>query len=79
MPGIGAKGKGMRETYIAKIFVAGCSVCNDGEAQWFANNAQAVAAKHYDLTGHPTWVNLTLDFWYGPHESSGGKREVGDG
>lgn len=43
----------------------GCTVCHKGIAAWFENNAQGVAARHHDATGHKTWVEITLTILYG--------------
>jgi len=59
----------MRKTRLAKSYTAGCFDCADGEGQWFANNAQAVAARHHDKTGHATWVDVVLSFTYGDQEA----------
>lgn len=61
-------GKEMRKTWLAKTFNAGCFECAGGEGQWFAANAQAVAARHHDKTGHATWVDVTLSFTYGERQ-----------
>ncbi len=55
----------MRKTWISKDFSAGCFECHGYECAWDAPNAQAVAAKHHDKTGHTTWVDVTLSFTYG--------------
>ncbi len=34
-------------------------------AHWFGNNAQAVAARHHDATGHMTWVDIAMSIRYG--------------
>ncbi len=59
----------MRETYLAKTFTAGCRQCNGLEGIWFKANAQAIAAKHHDKTGHTTWVDVILSFTYGDMDS----------
>jgi len=55
----------MRKTYLSKCFVAGCFTCGGGEGIWFASNAQALAARHHDATGHTTWCDLILSYRYG--------------
>ena len=57
----------MRPTYtgVAGV-IAGCDVCHgEGIAGWTAKNALAVAARHYDATGHPTWADQTISVSYG--------------
>lgn len=56
----------MRETSAGTVSImAGCFVCNNGDAQWFAKNALAVAARHHDATGHTTWCESVLSVRYG--------------
>ena len=43
---------------------AGCFVCHGGDGHWFGKNAQAVAARHYDATGHETWVDVQMSIHY---------------
>ncbi len=43
---------------------AGCHVCH-AAAHWTGANAQAVAARYHDQTGHPTWCNVAIS--YGRH------------
>lgn len=41
----------MRETSAGVVSVmAGCFICNGGDAKWFARNALGVAARHHDAT-----------------------------
>lgn len=44
---------------------AGCHTCHGEQAHWTSANAQAVAARHHDRTGHPTWCRVTLTVSYG--------------
>jgi hypothetical protein len=44
--------------------VAGCFECHGSNGQWFAKNAQAVAAKHAQKYGHHTWCELGLTYHY---------------
>jgi hypothetical protein len=37
-------------------------------AHWFGPNAQGVAARHHDATGHATWCEVSLSVWYGREE-----------
>lgn len=47
---------------------AGCTACHGGKAYWLGRNAQAVAARHHDKTGHPTWVDTAARITYGERE-----------
>lgn len=53
-----------RETYSSRVVRAGCHVCGDA-ARWTGANAQGVAARHHDATGHPTWCDVALTISYG--------------
>jgi len=44
--------------------IAGCFQCYGSDAIWFGPNAQAVAARHCDATGHETWADVTLMIRY---------------
>ena len=59
----------MRPTYIARDLVAGCFQCWGSDGHWFGNNAQGVAARHHDATGHTTWVDVSMSIRYG-HDST---------
>ena len=39
-----------------------------GKAHWLGRNAQAVAARHHDKTGHHTWVDASVLTTYGQRE-----------
>jgi len=54
-----------RETYTSRIVIAGCFECNGSDAIWTNKNAQGVAARHHDSTGHSTWVDVNLSIHYG--------------
>jgi len=58
----------MRRTYTSRDVRAGCFQCFGIEAHWLAPNAQAVAARHHDATGHATWVEAVLNIRYGSEE-----------
>jgi hypothetical protein len=55
----------MRRTYISRDVFAGCFECNGSEAIWWTKNAQGVAARHHDATGHTTWVEVNMSIKYG--------------
>ena len=60
-----------RETQTHSDARAGCWVCSsDGTARWFGKNAQGVAARHTDATGHHTWVEALLFISYTSGETS---------
>jgi hypothetical protein len=54
-----------RTYYVSRTMQGGCFVCNNGDAIWFEKNAQAVAARHHDATGHQTWVDVIMMIRYG--------------
>jgi len=57
----------MRDTRAGIISImAGCWTCHGSDAAWFERNAQAVAARHHDSTGHPTWCESVMRVSYGP-------------
>ena len=65
----------MRKTYISRAYVAGCFVCHGNEGHWEKNNAQGVAARHHDATGHTTWCDIHTSVRYGDdteHKPKGG-------
>ena len=51
-----------RPTHVERDVRAGCSTCQD---RWSGKNAQAVAARHHDKTGHETWVEVVMRVRYG--------------
>lgn len=51
----------------------GCERCTKGG---HSKNAQALAAKHHDKTGHPSWAELTTRVQYGT--ISGSKKDTGN-
>lgn len=53
---------------------AGCFDCYGNEGHWFSKNAQALAARHTDATGHKTWVDSILTITY---EAAGVRTEGG--
>lgn len=57
-----------RITRTARDCQGGCFVCHGTTAVWFGPNAQAVAARHHDATGHATWVDVMLMVRYGESE-----------
>lgn len=62
----GRKGRGPRQKRVARLATtAGCYVCGGGDIQWEGGNAQGVAARHHDATGHQTWVGVVWSIVYG--------------
>ena len=55
----------MRETWTGRTVIAGCFQCGGSHAKWQGPNAQGVAARHHDATGHTTWADVTLSITYG--------------
>ncbi len=54
---------------------AGCHVCHTA-AHWTGANAQAVAARHHDQTGHPTWCIVAVS--YGQHATDARQIDIED-
>jgi len=59
----------MRLTHIGREVRAGCFDCFGSELKWNGKNAQGVAAKHHDATGHETWVEVFMNIRYGGSDS----------
>lgn len=55
---------------VARDATAGCFVCNGNDYKWHGPNAQGVAARHHDATGHATWVDVVLSIIYGTKEDA---------
>lgn len=60
----------MRATFVGRDLIAGCFTCNGNEKIWDGKNAQGVAARHHDATGHPTWVDVAMYIRYGTEDGS---------
>jgi hypothetical protein len=54
-----------RKTRTSRDVTAGCFVCGGDDAMWTGPNAQGVAARHHDATGHETWVDVYMSIRYG--------------
>lgn len=50
---------------VVRDVMAGCFECYGSEAHWRGGNAQGVAARHHDATGHTTWCDVTMMIRYG--------------
>lgn len=59
----------MRETWTSRDVKAGCETCHGHEAHWTGKNAQGVAARHHDATGHTVWVEVFMNISYGARPS----------
>lgn len=55
----------MRKYRYSRVVTAGCFQCWGVEGHWFGNNAQGVAVRHHDATGHRTWVEVGMSIVYG--------------
>jgi cytochrome c551/c552 len=55
----------VRKYSYARTLHGGCFVCHGDAAKWFGPNAQGVAARHHDATGHQTWVDVCMMIRYG--------------
>ncbi len=55
----------MRRYTYSRVLVGGCFDCWGSDGHWFGPNAQGVAARHHDKTGHITWVDVTMSIKYG--------------
>jgi hypothetical protein len=53
-----------RQTLTSTTQRAGCYECHGYDAHWLDANAQALAARHTDATGHKTWVDALLSITY---------------
>lgn len=58
----------MRTTYTSRDVTAGCFDCYGSNGKWFGPNAQGVAARHHDATGHKTWADVYLCVRYGERD-----------
>jgi len=57
--------KKWREYEYLREAMAGCYQCGGLDMKWYGPNAQGVAARHHDATGHQTWVEVHLTIYYG--------------
>jgi hypothetical protein len=57
-----------RETYVSRDVMAGCFDCHGSDAVWYGPNAQGLAARHHDATGHATWADVNMCVRYGKTE-----------
>ncbi|WP_197277351.1 hypothetical protein [Sphingomonas profundi] len=57
--------KPVRSAATSREVRAGCFTCHGEDARWRGPQAQGTAARHHDLTGHPTWCDVRLLVRYG--------------
>lgn len=57
-----------RTYYVSRDIRAGCFSCWGSDCHWTGKNAQAVAARHHDATGHETWADVYMSITYGERE-----------
>lgn len=57
---------------------AGCLVCHGAPAHWTGANAQALAAKHHDRTGHQTWCHIAMTVTYGAPDRDDRQTDIED-
>jgi len=55
----------VRVYHVERIVAAGCFACSGYDVRWSGKNAQGVAARHHDSTGHQTWVEVQMMIYYG--------------
>lgn len=63
-----------RATRVHRELTAGCFDCSGDEAKWTGANAQGIAARHHDASGHATWCNMVMTVAYG--RRSGDPRQI---
>ncbi|VXC80208.1 hypothetical protein [Sphingomonas sp. 8AM] len=68
----------MRDTYITRVAQGGCFVCHGSLAKWAGPNAQGVAARHHDATGHRTWCDVTMCVTYGSAPADDRQTDIED-
>jgi hypothetical protein len=55
----------VRKYAVSRDVIAGCFDCNGLDMIWHGGNAQGVAARHHDATGHQTWCEIHMCVKYG--------------
>lgn len=65
----------MRPYRYSRDVTAGCFNCYGSDARWRGGNAQGVAARHHDATGHETWCDIYLSVVYGEEKPEEKKPE----
>jgi hypothetical protein len=67
-----------RTTSTARDLRAGCFACHGKRARWTGANAQALAARHHDRTGHPTWCDIAMQVRYGRQAPDDRQHDIED-
>ena len=67
-----------RPTHRSRDIVAGCFICKGTAPIWTAANAQALAAKHHDATGHQTWCDIVMSIRYGEADRDDRQTDIED-
>lgn len=67
-----------RPTFTSRDVRAGCFVCHGYDAHWHGGNAQGVAARHHDATGHATWCDVHLSIRYGREAPDARQADIED-
>jgi hypothetical protein len=65
-----------RDTIVSRDVIAGCFTCHGSEAHWRGAQAQGTAARHHDLTGHPTWCDVAMSVRYGRAPANDGQLDI---
>lgn len=68
----------VRQKSERRDLLAGCHVCDGTTARWTKANAQALAAKHHDRTGHTTWVKYDGKIQYGRRAADPRQTDIKD-
>jgi hypothetical protein len=66
----------MRKYSYSRDVKAGCYQCHGSDTHWFGKNAQGVAARHHDVHGHQTWVEIEMTIQYGKSDSIDSEKET---
>lgn len=66
----------MRDTFTSRDVRGACFECHGSVAHWYGPNAQALAARHHDATGHATWSDVYLSVRYGRAPGAGEQLDI---
>ncbi|WP_375380110.1 hypothetical protein [uncultured Sphingomonas sp.] len=72
------RGIANRPTFTSREVRAGCFVCHGSDANWHGGNAQGVAARHHDATGHSTWCDVHMSIRYGEDAADHRQADIED-
>lgn len=67
-----------RQTTAKRATSAGCYTCHGEEPKWTGANAQGIAARHHDATGHTTWADVNMHVQYGRPQRDHSQLELED-